>query len=311
MKKLIMVRTYRQKDNPTGELETQETDFYYDETGRLTKTVFPDLSEELSTYEIGQLKDYTTRRGQKKMIDVYDKRGREIHHFWRTPQNSIDPATPAIERRWDDANRMTKIWNNFSTVEYSYDEAGQVRTESTTVTGDAGPKVVRYCRYPNGEVSQITYPNGTPVNRFYTARGQLESVGWGAGATSYVYLRDGKVDFQARTGGEITNYRYDGRGLISSVRHSQGGTIWPTGNIGGTTGTGFWGGSVAPIIRAAAWRSGPETVTITMTRGSSITLPIGWQTRRVRPARRSEQTASSMTGWATGWDRITWRVAGR
>jgi RHS repeat-associated protein len=61
------------------------------------------------------------------------------------------------------------------------------------------------------------------VNRFYTARGQLESVGWGAGATSYVYLRDGKVDFQARTGGEVTSYGYDGRGLVSSVRHSQGG----------------------------------------------------------------------------------------
>jgi len=72
-------------------------------------------------------------------------------------------------------------------------------------------------------VAQITYPNGTIVTRNHTPRGQLESVGWGSGATSYVYLRDGRVDYQARTNDVTTSYEYDGRGMIGSVRHTKGG----------------------------------------------------------------------------------------
>ena len=45
-------------------------------------------------------------------------------------------------------------------------------------------------------------------------------MGWGAGATSYEYNRDGTVDYQARTNGVRTNYGYDGRGIISSVQHT-------------------------------------------------------------------------------------------
>ncbi len=132
-------------------------------------------------------------------------------------------GTPAIERIWNDANRMTKIWNIYSIIDYTYDPAGQVWKEGTTVTGGGPVREVRYCRYPNGEVSQITYPNGsTVVNRFYTARGQLSSVGWGSGSTSYVYHLDGKVDYQPFTNGVVTRYGYDGRGMIQSVSHKNG-----------------------------------------------------------------------------------------
>ena len=211
MKKLHQVTTHRTKDG--GGIEHQPTTFTYDLTGRPTLTLFPDGSTEVTTYELGQLKTYQTRRGQKKVVDVYDARGREKHHYWLTPQNAVDTQTPAISQDWDDAGRMTRISNSFSIIDYTYDDAGQVRTEGTTVTGSGGLAEVRYCRYPNGEVSQITYPNGsTVVNRNYTPRGQLESVGWGAGAMSYVYLRDGKIDYQARTNHVDTKFEYDGRG---------------------------------------------------------------------------------------------------
>ena len=68
----------------------------------------------------------------------------------------------------------------------------------------------------------MTYPSGTVVDRNYTARGQLKDVGWSAGATSYVYWPDGRVHHQARTNGVTTKYEYDGRGMISSVRHHLG-----------------------------------------------------------------------------------------
>jgi len=215
MKKLDTVKTYR---DGVG-TETQETNFDYDGMGRLTKTSFPDTSTEESHYEIGLLTEYKTRRGQKKRIDVYDARGREKHHFWRTPQNEVDLSTPEVGRVWDDANRLTRIWNSFSIIDYTYDDAGGVRTEGTTVTGSAGPNVVRYCRYPNGEVSQVTYPNGTTaVTRNYTARGQLQSETWTGGSVTYAYHRDGKLDFEDYGNGVRSDLDYDGRGLISLTK---------------------------------------------------------------------------------------------
>ena len=134
----------------------------------------PDGSSELSVYEFGQLSAFKTRKDQTKRLH-YDARGREDYHTWDAG------AAPRIDRIWDDAGRLTKIWNNVSTIDYTYDEGGQVQTEGTTVTGGGPRQEVRYCRYPSGEVSQITYPNGTMVDRAYTARGQLEGVGWGDG----------------------------------------------------------------------------------------------------------------------------------
>jgi len=162
------------------------------------------------------------------MIDVYDARGREKHHYWRTRENDVDLSTPEVSRLWGDANRLLRIENSFSIIDYTYDEAGQVETESTTVAGSGGTNVVRYCRYPNGEVSQVTYPNGsTAVNRNYTARGQLQSENWAGGNVTYSYHRDGKLDYEDYGNGVRSDLDYDGRGVISlskTYRQSNGQT---------------------------------------------------------------------------------------
>ena len=222
MNKLAEVITHREKDGG-GPLEDQHTQFFYDLMGRPETTIFPDGSREISTYQLGQLVEFKTRKGQKKIIDLYDARGREKHHYWRTFEGNVDGTTPAVSRVWDDANRLSSISNIFSTIAYTYDGAGQVRTESTTVAGEGVARTVGYCRYPSGDVAQISYPNGTGITRFYTSRGQLKDVGWGAGATSYVYYPDGTVNYQARTNGVTTSYGYDGRGMIGWLRHSKDG----------------------------------------------------------------------------------------
>ena len=219
MKKLAAVITHRTKDD--GVTEDQPTLFYYDLMGRAQTTLFPDTSSEVSTYEFGQLKTWKTRRGPTKTITVYDARGRESSHTW-------DDGTPGITRVWDDANRLLTLANSVAALDYSYDDASQMLTEGSTVAGSDGyaptgggvRKQLSCCRYPSGEVSQLIYPNGsTVINRNYTARGQLQGVGWGSGSTSYAYLKDGRVDYQTWTHGELTEYEYDGRGIISSVRH--------------------------------------------------------------------------------------------
>jgi RHS repeat-associated protein len=225
MKKLQTVTTYRQRDSPLGGTEAQLTSFEYDAMGRPKKTIFPDTSIEETTYQLGQIWKYQTRRGQTKVIDQYDARGRELHHYWLKPDGiTPDGTTPAVTSVWDDAGRLTNISNVFSTIDYTYNDVGQVINEGSTVAGSGtGGNAVRrqviYWRYPNDEVAQITYPNGAVVTRGYTARGQLAGVGWSGGSTSFAYLPDGKVNYQAWTNGVTTTYGYDGRGMISSVLH--------------------------------------------------------------------------------------------
>jgi RHS repeat-associated protein len=219
MKKLAEVITYRAKDG--GGTEDQRTKVFYDGLGRPQTTIFPDGSREISLYKFNQLDSFETRRGQKKVIDTYDARGRENHHYWLAVDGiTVDSSTPAVTRDWDDANRLRSIANVFSTIAYSYDDAGQVHTETTTVAG-SGPKQMSYSRYPSGEVSHLFYPGGTAIYRHYTTRGQLGGVGWGSGSTSYAYLADGKVDYQSWQGGEWTKFLYDGRGILGSVRHQK------------------------------------------------------------------------------------------
>jgi RHS repeat-associated protein len=216
MKKLYKVTTHRLKDS--GSMEQQLTTFSYDPLGRPIQTLFPDGTDEFSNYEFGQLSKWKTRRNQTKHIH-YDVRGREDSHTWE------NGAAPGINRIWDPANRLTSMTNAFSTIDYTYDDASQAITEGSTVAGSGGRRQLMYWRYPSGEVARLTYPDGSMVNRGYTARGQLEGVNWNNGtmSTSYAYLADGKVNYQARTNGVTTTYGYDGRGIISSLGHTAGG----------------------------------------------------------------------------------------
>jgi RHS repeat-associated protein len=207
MKKLHTVTTHRTTDD--NQLEHRVTTFDYDGMGRPQWTTFPDTTTEQSVYEFGQLSAFKTRRDQTKRLH-YDARGREDWHTWDSQ------AAPGVNRLWDDANRLTKISNSYSIIDYSYDEAGQVSTEKTTVTGSGAPREVRYCRYPSGDVSRVTYPdNSTVVNRNYTARGQLERASWSGGTVDYTYLRDGKLDYEDYGNGVRSDLAYNGRGFVN------------------------------------------------------------------------------------------------
>ena len=211
MKKLHNVTTYRLKDD--GNTEAQPTTFDYDGMGRPLRTVFPDATTEVNTYEFGQPKTWKTRRGQTKTI-TYDARGREQSHSWN------DGMTPGVARTWDDANRLTGLSNMFSTLDYVYDDAGQRIREGSRITGSSGSAPftrddVSYCRYASGEVSDVTYPSGLAVHRNYTARGQLQSESWAGGSVNYAYLADGKVEYEDYGNGVRSGVDYDGRGFVS------------------------------------------------------------------------------------------------
>ncbi len=215
MKKLDTVTTHRAKDG--GGTEDQPTQFRYDGMGRLRTTVFPDATTEVSEYDAGQVITFTTRRRQIKHI-AYDARGREQSNSWASG------AAPGITRGWDPAGRLSWLQNIYARIDYTYDYAGQMLSESNAIAGSSGSssasvaKSTNYTRFPSGAVKSLTYPSGTTVNRAYTLRGQLQSVTWSGlagGSATYSYLKDGKVDYSDYGNGLRNNLDYDGRGFPS------------------------------------------------------------------------------------------------
>ena len=120
--------------------------------------VFPDGSNEFSTYEFGQLKTWKTRKNQTKTI-VYDARGRELSNTW------ANDAAPAISRSWDDANRLSSITNIWSSIDFAYDDAGQMMWEGDEIAGSGGRTQTNYYRYPNGSVAHLHYPGGAFIRK--------------------------------------------------------------------------------------------------------------------------------------------------
>ena len=228
MKKLAIVTTHRLKDD--GNWEEQPTRFYYDLMGRPQNTYFPDGSNEYSFYEFGQLKTWKTRKNQTKTI-VYDARGRELSHSWDGQSGGCDPgtdtaATPCTSRSWDDANRLTSITNKWSSVDYGYDDAGQVIWEGNEIAGSGGRTQTNYYRYPDGSVAHLHYPGGAFIRHDYTARGQLAATGWDDDdnnwwmkLAAYTYLPDGKVGQVDYGNGMRSAIGYDGRGFTQIVDH--------------------------------------------------------------------------------------------
>ena len=188
MKKLYTVTTHRLKDG--GGTEDQLTISSYDFMGRPETTLFPDGSNEYRTYECkdgvsylcDQVHTWRTRKGQTKTI-VYDARGREQSHSWDNQSGGCDPgtdtaATPCISRSWDDANRLTSITNMWSSIDYGYDDAGQMIWEGEEIAGSGGRTQTNYYRYPDGSMAHLHYPGGNYIRHDYTARGQLAATGW-------------------------------------------------------------------------------------------------------------------------------------
>jgi len=219
MKKLTQVTTYRDKD--LGGTENQVTSFEYDGVGREKKRWFPDGTWEENDYEKGgELKRHRVRRGLWQTF-ARDARSRETGSQW---DNAAQAGLQPVTKVWDVANRLSSIANDVSTITYTYDAAGQVRTENNAIAGGpSGGLTQTYYRYGNGAVARFGYPNGTWFQRSYNARGELISLvqvdpnnaGWSWTAAEFFYYADGKPSWTNRGNGTSSRYFYDGKGNLA------------------------------------------------------------------------------------------------
>ena len=199
----------------------------WDDCGKLR---FPTGATRIAATSLASSRPGRRAKGATKYIH-YDARGREDSHAWDDQSGGCNPgtdtaATPCISRSWDDANRLASITNKWSSIDYGYDDAGQVIWEGDEIAGSGGRTQTNYYRYPDGSVAHLHYPGGAFIRHDYTARGQLAATGWDDDGNNwwmqlaaYTYLSDGKVGRVDYGNGAQSAIGYDERGFINAIDH--------------------------------------------------------------------------------------------
>jgi len=179
---------------------------------------------------------YTARDGST-MSCTYDNRGRE------TFCNYSDPSTPDVTKAYDEAGRLLSASTSVASHDYVYDDANQLRSETTVLAGlSPASFAVAYTYDLDGNRQSLTYPDATVVNYAYSARNQvkeIEAVGPPPLAT-YTYDFNGNRLTKNLENGTTTTYTYDVASRLTNIAHKKGSTNLATvgytlNNVGNRT----------------------------------------------------------------------------
>lgn len=186
--------------------------FEYDLDYRRTKRIYPNASFEAYTYDpVSSVKTYTNRAGQTRTY-IYDNRNRELNSSWN------DNLTPSISKSYFDNGLIKTISSNISTLNYLYNVANELISETQNIIGAGGAKTVGYDYNSDGLRNTVTYPGGNVVSYNYTGRNQVMSIKDGATAlVTYTYdVNDNRIS-KVMSNGVISAYTYDSDNRILSI----------------------------------------------------------------------------------------------
>ncbi len=155
----------------------------------------------------------------------------------RLELKTYSTSDPTVEYIYDNETipngrgRLYSVSNTQVTTAYKdYDEIGNVRCVSKTITGDATVYTTQYACDLSGKLTRTTYPDGYQVNNtFYPGTGLLEAV---TGSDSIVYARHtnyeptGKIGRIDHANNTFTLHEYDAEStrLLSIVTTNPGPT---------------------------------------------------------------------------------------
>jgi RHS repeat-associated protein len=165
-----------------GTNETLLTQYEYDDSGRLTKTIYPDLNSVRTVYNsIG------------KQSDVYDALN---HH---------------TQYEYDDTGRLTKVTYNDdpNTYEhYTYDLEGRKLTSR-----DRAGHITQFVYDKVGRLKQTIAPNTPPTQTDYDTSGRvIASTDANGNPTTYGYDDAGRRTSVTDALGHLTSFSYDNAG---------------------------------------------------------------------------------------------------
>lgn len=197
----------------------KRTGYDYDAMGRVTARTSPGVGNGyrvMKTYSYDAVGNLIEARDNRNVVTqyTYDVRDRET-------LRTYSDGTPQVATTYDAAGRVIRLVNSVSTIEFTYDRAGDVIAERQAIAG--------------GVDATIWYTLDADRNRIlllapdvwlaygYTSRNQLASIhDIGSGWVSYAYNLDGQPATKTFGNGATTTFSYDASGRLSKIDESDG-----------------------------------------------------------------------------------------
>lgn len=205
LKRLIMVSLPK----PTASDPRPETDYAYDEGGRMISQLDADSHETQFEYDlVGNLTGRILPEGQGEEF-TYDLENRKATH------KDFNGKTTTYA--YDVVGRRTSItYHDSSTVVTTYTGEGQ----PLSVTDSRGATAYSYDT--RGRLLSRTGPDSVVMSYTYTATNKQASVSSPAGKTDYAYDALNRLATVIDPGGDMTSYAYDAVGNLARVTYENG-----------------------------------------------------------------------------------------
>lgn len=201
----------------------------YDSYHRLCRTTEPESGSEVTAYDGANNVAWTaaglsitgTGCGQEQVADA--AKIQRIYDAMNRVQTLTPPAgTQSTGYTYDPLGNLATSTSGISTSAITRNKLGLPTVETLSVNGN-GANVLRYGHDSNGNLSTLSYPDGTVINYAPDALGRPTQVGSYASGISY--FPDG--DVQHFTYGNGTDYlvQKNARQLLSNFTYAKGSTL--------------------------------------------------------------------------------------
>ena len=226
--------TYNVLDQPTQVREYagtdssstyQDTTMQYDGYGRLWKTHRPEFAANTYTtitYNADDTRATVTDPRSSVATFTYNDRHLVTGISYSAPTGI--PTVPTSSFTYDAAgNRLTMDWGT-SSVDYTYDTASRLTSETQSLTGVTGEFTLNYTYHPAGPLASVEDPFDRTVSYTYDKAGQLTSIA----ATGYPNVSSFITSVQYRAWGTAKNIDY-GNGVTQSAGFNE--RMQPTSHL--------------------------------------------------------------------------------
>ncbi len=221
---VIRLLTAKQNSTPaacagaTPPDDCEITAYQYDPADRLMVETYADGTTRQFEYDkAGNLTQRTDQLGQVTQYGYSDL-------YYLLERDYQDPVEPDDHFEYDIGGRMTHAERGGWAVNFDgYDAAN--RLLQTTQDAIGAPMVIQYTYNTATGTRDITYPGSRLCNEQMDLRERLEDSNCDSFNVHYAYDPGNRVETRTYNNGVIANYGYNANNWITSLTHSNGGTV--------------------------------------------------------------------------------------
>ncbi len=198
--------------------EGKKSGYSYDANGHITQFYTP------NGYDAARLKHTNTYDLAGNIVSKLDARGTEITYKYDNRNREIErhynDNTASVYSNYDSIGRLVHTRNSFSTIDMTYDLAGQLKTERQQLHSGID-NTLNYTYGLDSNRSSLS-TSGYSLSYGYSNRNQITSIhDSGIGSVDYAYNLDGKTNTRTLGNGATTSYEYGSKGVILWIKEDQ------------------------------------------------------------------------------------------